>query len=324
MAGKGELMILADILTAGSSQVLELLYNAQEHANAGLYSTAMEEVYRAIGISPNYLPAHMQMADLLVKQRHIPAATQKFLVLGRAYQTRGDLNGAFHAYERAVEASPVNIETRENLIKLLLRHGATDRAIEQYIGLGQAYYQLAQADKSREAYVQGLKLSTQSPNETKWRIQLLRLIADMDIQRLDWKAAMPIFRELRRLDPDSEPIAIAYVDLLYKLGQTEPALKELDRFLVQLAKAGRGARLVSLLEELVNMRPSEPELVDRLSRLYVQQKRIPQAIAVLDKLGEAQLDAGHNEAAAITIKKILSLKPANAADYQKLLQQIAR
>ncbi|MCA9979566.1 MAG: tetratricopeptide repeat protein, partial [Anaerolineales bacterium] len=102
MAGDGDLMIMGDILTAGSSQVLELLYQAQEHSRAGLYATAMEEAYRAIGLSPNYLPAHMQMADLLLKQQRVSAATQKFLVLGRAYQTRGDLNGAFHAFERAV------------------------------------------------------------------------------------------------------------------------------------------------------------------------------------------------------------------------------
>ena len=323
MAGKGDLMILGDILTAGSSQVLELLYNAQEHAQKGLYATAMEEVYRAIGMSPNYLPAHMQMADLLLRQQRVVPATQKFLVLGRAYQTRGDLNGAFHAFERAVEASPINVETRENLIKLLLKHGAVDRAIEQYIGLGKAHYQLAQAAKAREVYVQGLKLAGQSSHEKKWRIQFLRLIGDMDIQRLEWKGAMPIYRELRRLDPQDEQIALTFVDLLYKLGQTDQALRELDRYLVQLAKSGRGERLVSVLEKIVERRPSEPGLVDRLSRLYVQQKRIPQAIAVLDKLGEAQLDAGQNEAAVVTVNKILSLKPPNVADYQKLLRQIS-
>lgn len=322
MAGQGGLMILGDILTAGSSQVLELLYNAQIHAQEGLYATAMEEVYGAINYSPNYLPAHMQMADLLLKQRRIGPATQKFLVLARAYQTRGDLNGAFYAFERAVEASPIDVETRENLIKLLLKHGAIDRAIEQYIGLGQAHYQLAQAGKARDIYVQGLKLAGQSSNEKKWRIQLLRLIGDMDIQRLEWKGAMPIYRELRRLDPQDEQIALTLVDLLYKLGQTEQALRELDRYLVQLAKSGRGAQLVTVLEKIVERRPIEPALVDRLSRLYVQQKRVPQAIAVLDKLGEAQLDAGQNDAAVVTINKILSLKPPNRSDYQKLLQQI--
>jgi Flp pilus assembly protein TadD len=62
--------------------------------------------------------------------------------------------------------------------------------------------------------------------------------------------------------------------------------------------------------------------VERLSRLYIQQKRVTEAIELLDKLGEAQLEANDTRAAVETIEKIVALKPPNLASYQQLLIQL--
>ncbi|MDA0242966.1 MAG: tetratricopeptide repeat protein [Chloroflexi bacterium] len=321
-AGSGT-MILGDILTAGSSKVLEALYRAQEISKRGLHGSAIEEVYRAIELTPNYLPAHMLMAELLVKQQRIGDATQKFLVLARSYQVRGDLNGAIHAYERAVEAAPTDVSTRGKLIGMLKSYGHIDKAIEQYIGMGQAYYQMAQPDRARETYAEALKLAPRGTTNRKWQVQLLRLVGDLDMQRLDWRRALPVYRELRRVDPEDERAAISLVDLLFKTNDPENALKELDRYLVHLAKSGRGGKVVGILEDVFNQRPSDANIGDRLARLYVQQKKVAKAIEVFDKLGEAQLDAGQKKAAVVTIKKILSLNPPNRQAYEQLLAQIS-
>ena len=316
-------MILGDILTAGSSKVLEALYRAQEISKRGLHGSAIEEVYRAIDITPNYLPAHMLMAELLVKQQRIADATQKFLVLARSYQVRGDLNGAIHAYERSVEAAPMDVSTRGKLIGMLKSYGHIDKAIEQYIGMGQAYYQMAQPDRARETYAEALKLAPRGTTNRKWQVQLLRLIGDLDMQRLDWKRALPVYRELRRVDPEDERAAITLVDLLFKTNDGENALKELDRYLVHLAKSGRGGKVVGILQDVFNQRPGDANIADRLARLYVQQKKPAKAIEVFDKLGEAQLDAGQKKAAMVTIKKILSLNPPNRQAYEQLLAQVS-
>lgn len=321
-AGSGT-MILGDILTAGSSKVLEALYRAQEISKRGMHGSAIEEVYRAIELTPNYLPAHMLMAELLVKQQRIGDATQKFLVLARSYQVRGDLNGAIHAYERAVDASPTDVSTRGKLIGMLKSYGHIDKAIEQYIGMGQAYYQMAQPDRARETYAEALKLAPRGTTNRKWQVQLLRLVGDLDMQRLDWRRALPVYRELRRVDPEDERAAISLVDLLFKTNDPENALKELDRYLVHLAKSGRGGKVVGILEDVFNQRPSDANIGDRLARLYVQQKKVAKAIEVFDKLGEAQLDAGQKKAAVVTIKKILSLNPPNRQAYEQLLAQIS-
>jgi tetratricopeptide (TPR) repeat protein len=315
------MMILGDVLTAGSEQVLESLYLSQEYTRRGMYNTAVEETYRAIQLSPDYLPAHIQSAEVLARQGRRNVAARKFTTVANTYQVRGDINSAIVAHERVVELSPLDLSTRARLIDLLKRHGQIDRSLEHYVSIGEAYYQLAQVDKARETYQDALKL-THRASDPKWRARILRLLADIDMQRFDWKRALSAYKELRQLEPEDERTAITLVDLYYRVGQSDEAIRALDTYLVHLVRSGRGAKVVAILEDMVSQRPGDANLADRLSRLYLQQKRQSDAINLLDKLGEAQLEAGHTQGAIKTIEKILSLNPPNANSYQQLLAQL--
>jgi tetratricopeptide (TPR) repeat protein len=316
------MMILGDMLTAGSEQVLESLYLSQEYAKRGMYDTAVEETYRAIQLSNDYLPAHIQLGELLGKQGRRETAAQKFMTVADTYRNRGDVNGSIISYEKAVEMMPLDLSSRLRLIDLLKQHGQIDRALEHYQAVGDGYYQLAQVDKSRDSYQEALKLAPRGAPEHNWKARFLRLSADIDIQRFDWRRALTAYKELRVLDPNDERTAITLVDLYYKVGQPINAVGELDNYLKQLVRGGRGAKVVGILEDMVRQRPSDKNLVDRLSRLYLQQKRKTEAIEILDKLGEAQLEASETAAAYQTIEKILALNPPNAASYRQLLAQL--
>ncbi|MCA9941031.1 MAG: tetratricopeptide repeat protein, partial [Anaerolineales bacterium] len=315
-------MILGDILTAGSEQVLESLYLSQEYARRGMYTTAIEESYRAIQLSPYYLPAHWQLGEMLARQDRREAASVKFMTIGDAFRVRGDVNGAINAYERVVEINPLDVPIRARLIEMLKRHGQIDRSLEHYMAMGNSYYQLAQVDKARETYQEALKLAPRGSARHNWRARLLRAVAEIDMERLDWRRALLSYRELRAAAPEDERTAMALIDLYYKVGQPENGLRELDRYLIQLVKNQRGGKLLGILQDMVNQRPRDPGLVDRLARLYLQQKRTQDAINVLDKLGEAQLEAGETEKAVATIQKIIKLKPANVSMYIQLLRQL--
>ena len=316
------MMILGDMLTAGSEQVLESLYLSQEYAKRGMYDTAVEETYRAVQLSNDYLPAHIQLGELLGKQGRRETAAQKFVTVADTYRIRGDLNGSILSYEKAVEMLPLDLATRTRLIDMLKQHGQIDRALEHYLAVGDAYYQLAQVDKARDTYQEALKLAPRGDAAQNWRARLLRLAAEIDIQRFDWRQALGAYKDLRVLDPNDERTVITLVDLYYKVGQPINAVGELDNYLKHLVRGGRGAKVVGILEDMVRQRPSDKNLVDRLSRLYLQQKRTAEAIELLDKLGEAQLEANETKAAYETIEKILALKPPNAASYRQLLAQL--
>ncbi|MEZ4592479.1 MAG: tetratricopeptide repeat protein [Chloroflexota bacterium] len=316
------MMILGDMLTAGSEQVLESLYLSQEYAKRGMYDTAVEETYRAVQLSNDYLPAHIQLGELLGKQGRRETAAQKFITVADTYRIRGDVNGSILSYEKAVEMMPLDLAARTRLIDMLKQHGQIDRALEHYLAVGDAYYQLAQVDKARDTYQEALKLAPRGDDANGWKVRFLRLAAEIDIQRFDWRRALTAYKELRVLDPNDERTAITLVDLYYKVGQPVNAVGELDNYLKQLVRGGRGAKVVGILEDTVRQRPSDKNLVDRLSRLYLQQKRTADAIELLDKLGEAQLEANDTEAAYQTIEKILALNPPNAASYRQLLAQL--
>jgi tetratricopeptide (TPR) repeat protein len=316
------MMTLGDMLTAGSQQVMESLFLSQEYSRLGMYDTAIEEAYRAIQLSSDYLPAHVQLGDVLGKQGRREIAARKFITIAETYQVRNDVNGAIISYGRAVEFTPLDLTIRARLVELLKRHGQIDRALEQYLAMGEAYYQLAQVDKARETYQEGLKLAPRAEEGQKWQARLLRLTADIDMQRFDWRRALAAYKELRKLDPGDERTAITLVDLYYKVGQPVNAVTELDDYLKQLVRGGRGAKVVGILEDMVRQRPSDTSLVERLSRLYIQQKRVTEAIELLDKLGEAQLEAKDNQHAIETIEKIIALNPPNAVSYQQLLSQL--
>ncbi len=316
------MMILGDVLTAGSQHVLESLYLSQEYARRGLYSAAVEETYRAIQLSPEYLPAHIQLGDILAQQGRRDAAAEKFIAVANTYRARGDMSGAILAFEKVVDFSPLDLSTRARLIDLLKRHGQIDRCLEHYTEMGEAYYHLAQIERAREVYQDALKLAPRGSAEHNWRRRFLRLMADIDMQRFDWWRALSAYRELRELDPEDERTAMTLIDLYYRVGQPNNAVRELDRYLVQLVRSKRGNKVEGILKDMVEQRPSDPNLVDRLCRLYMQQSRSEEAVFLLDRLGETQLDAGDTVAAVKTISKILQFNPTNAATYEQLLVQL--
>ena len=322
ISSEGGTMILGDILTAGSEQVLESLYLSQEYAKRSMYTTAMEEAYRAIQLSSNYLPAHWQLGELLAKQEQREVASRKFIVIGDAYRARGDINNAINAYERVANLNTLDASIRARLIDMLKRHGQIDRALHHVMEMGKSYYQLAQVEKARDLYQEGLKLASRGSPEQNWRIKLLQAIAQIDMERLDWRRSLVAYNELRTADPENERTAMTLIDLYYKLRQPQKGLRELDRYLIQLVKSGRGAKVVGILEDMTAQQPTDPGLVERLSRLYIQQKRYPEAISLLDKLGEAQLEAGQSREATRTIEQIVRLKPPNVSMYLQLLKQL--
>lgn len=316
------MMILGDVLTAGSEHVLESLFLSQEYTRRGMYNSAIEETYRAIQLSPDYLSAHIQLGDILIQQGRREAAAIKYSTIANTYLARDDTNGAITAYEKVVELNPLDVAMRGRLINLLRQHGYIDRALEHYQSVGETYYQLAQVDRARTTYQDALNLVDQSSDPDKWQPRFLRLAADIDMQRFNWKQALTAYRDLRDMEPDDERTAITLVDLYYKVGQPNNAVRALDQYLVQLVRAGRGAKLIGILEDMIQQRPSDANLVDRLVRLYTQQKRRQDAVELLDKLGEAQLEIGDTAAAIITIEKILGLQPPNIASYHQLLAQL--
>ncbi len=319
----GKVKTIADWLaTGGTEQVVRALDRieilmAEEH-----YSAAMEEAYLALQYAPNYLSLHMRMADILMKTHRTEAAVEKLQVIAATHRVRGENRQAADVYAQILRYSPVDISLRTHLIDLLAQQDRVDEAVDQYLELVDLYRQMAETDQARATLEQALSLTQRGTVSRSKQLKILHKMADIDLSRLEWRGALRVYGQVRKLDPTDEKARRESVDLNLRLGQEEQAARELDGYLEYLVQNARGTEALALLEEMAREHPGKQALHARLAEAYRAAGRTADAIAQYDALGEIQLDAGAAREAARTIQIIISLNPPDAEGYKELLRNL--
>jgi tetratricopeptide (TPR) repeat protein len=314
---------LAEILTqAQSSQVIEAVGKVRQLARSGYLRSAMDQAFESLSFAPTYLPLHTLVGDLLLKEGRTQDAVIKYSVVAHAYSVRGEAAQAISLLRRVVQASPMDLSARSHLIDQLAARGQVDEAIGEYLDLADIYYRLAELDMARKTYTTALHLAQQGGADRAWSIKLLQRMADIDMQHLDWRQALRVFEQLRTLEPDEISVRKDLIELNLRLNQQPQAIAELENLLVYLDGAGRRGEAIPFLKELVDETPQQTILSRALAEEYRQAKRIPEAVAQLDKLGEYLLNAGDRSGAAEALEAIIAMNPPNKASYQTLLVKL--
>jgi tetratricopeptide (TPR) repeat protein len=282
----------------------------------------MEEAYFALSHAPTHLPVHVRMAEILTAENKVQAAIDKYSMVAETYRMRGELNRAVRIGQMVLRLSPLDVAMRSWLIEMLVEQRQIPEALQQFADLADTYYQLADLEAARSGYADALALAEQNNAGPEWRVKLLHKMGDIDLQRLNWKAAQVVYEQIKTLAPADHSARATLIDLLFRLGNVRQALAEVDAYVLQLLNAGTPGTAVALLEEIIEGQPDEPTLVARLARLYQDTGRRAEAIGQYDHLGELQLAAGQTAEAAETIRTILALSPDDPAGYQQLLNEL--
>jgi tetratricopeptide (TPR) repeat protein len=316
-------MPLADvILQAQSSQVLEAINHVHQLAREGKLRSAMDEAFQALTYAPTYLPLHILMGDLLVRENHNEEAIAKFSAVAQAYSVRGEAAQAAKILKRIIQLAPMDMSARTKLIDQLVARGQVDDAINEYLELADIYYRLAELDMARKTYTTALRFVQQANADRSWNVHILQHMADIDMQRLDWKQAIRVYEQIRTLRPDDESARRSLIELSLRLGQPAQASAELESYLSYLQTSNKHEQGVKFIEELLYERPDDPVLRRALAQSYQQAGRTDEAIAQLDSLAESLLEAGKKEEAVVIIDQILLLNPPHAEQYRRLLKQL--
>jgi len=319
----GGLMTLAEYLETPETEVIVTAMTlTAEYIQRNMLMTAAEECFRAIQKAPSCLPLHVRLGDIFLKQEQNEKGITKYLTVADVYQMRGESQQAINIYQKTLRLDPMDVLVRSKLIDLLITRGETDQALEQYLILADTHYQLAQVDRALERYDEALRLTPSSAKETTWKVDILHRMGDIYNQRVDWARATQAYQAIAAASPDDERAQLALVDLYYKQGQKDRALKSLDALLSLYQSAGKTQKILAALQEAVQTRPEEIRLRARLAAAYARQGMTKQAIAEYDALGEMQLEAGLREEAAETIQIIINLGPDDVGGYRRLLSQI--
>lgn len=318
-----DLLPLADILAqSDSGKLVDAMAKINRIANAGFPRAAIEESFFTMDYAANYLPLHINLGELMLLQERPQQAIEKFSTIARLYGARGESDRATQMYQRIVDVSPLNTEARKHLITQVTASGDTDGAISQYLEMADVYYRLAQLDEARATYEKALKMVQSTNLEASWTAQILHQMADIDLQRLDWRQALRVYEQLRTLVPEDESARLKLVQLNLGLGQASKADSELDNFLSYLNSRSQddaaGAFLLKVVEESQDYAFARR----RLAEFYQQTGERDKAIEEWNKVGEMLVESGDREGAKIAVRAILSMNPPNAERYQQFLRRI--
>ncbi len=320
--GGGRVSLAEVINIPESGKVLEALALAQEQTLRGKYQAASEECYRAIEFAPDYMPAHIRLAEILVKQGRIEEAVAKYITLAELALLRGELSRAEELYRQILKVSPNDVTAHSRLIELESQSGKIEASVEQYLELGNALQETGQLDEAAAKLAEGRRIAEQAGISNSTTLELYRRLAQMADRKGDLHGAYAILREIIGKWPDDERTHVALIDLEFRMGQADVASRDLENLLQSHRLRGTRAEAISALETLVQNHPGEALLRARLAQCYIEAKEKEKALSTLDALGEIQLSAGQKRAAAATIRQIIAMVPPRAEEYKQLLKQI--
>ncbi|HEX7593470.1 MAG TPA: tetratricopeptide repeat protein [Anaerolineae bacterium] len=305
-----------------SDKVMEALALAQEYLRREKLWAASEECYRAIELAPNYLPAHLRLAEVLAKAGRTDEARGKYETLAELSLARGDVPRAEGFYRSALKLAGDDVSDRSRLIDLLIQQGHIEDALEQYLILGDGQVRAGQYGKAAERFAEGIRWATSSNLNGPTAITLRHRLAETRARSGDFKNALTVYQEIHQQSPDDERAHFYIVDLEFRVGQANAALPALEDLLQRYESRGEPQKVTAVLEALAQSYPHETGLISRLAQNYIALGANDKAIVMLDALGELYLGAGQKPAAAAAIRQILALHPPRADDYEKLLAQM--
>jgi tetratricopeptide (TPR) repeat protein len=306
-----------------SAHVLEALAFSQEYLRRDKLGAASEECLRAIELAPNYLPAHVRLAEIMIKQERLAEAGAKYQVLAELCVIRGDQKRAEAMYRSALKIAPDAVGMRSKLIDLLTQSNRSEEALAEYLSLGDSYTHVNQVGNALEKFAEGVRLATRTANTGKIALTLRHRLAEMRVRQNDFKGALTAYQEIRQQSPDDERAQFYIVDLEFRVNQATAALRDLEELVARYQTRNEPQKATAVLEALAQNYPTESDLALRLARHYISTGAQDKAITTLDALGEAQLSTGNKPAAAATIRQIIELHPPRIQDYQKLLKEIS-
>lgn len=311
------------VLEGGRPEMAASMERVDLCLSRNLIRMALEEAYYAIERSPDYLPAHRRIADILAKERRTQDAALKINLVANTYLLRGNADKAADLFTEVIELWPADMAARQKVIDMLKGQERVAEALHQYIEMADFYYRLmADTNKATGVYIEALDYARQNNAEPSRTIPILKALADIEAQQLNTHKALGYYEKIIEIAPDDQDTALAVIDLNFQMGQSDKAIAALDGFIRYCITRGDAARAVSTLEKQSRLHPNEVGLRQRLADVYRQQKRIPEAIAQMDAIGELLLDAGRMDEAAGVIRKIIELNPPDIEGYRQLLSQL--
>jgi tetratricopeptide (TPR) repeat protein len=309
-------------LQASGGKIVESMTQIRLLTSNERYHSAMEEAYHMLQHAPTYLPLHIQIGDLLLKEGKIKEAENKFVLIAKLYALRGEINQSVQLMKRTIKAAPMNIALRRQLIDLLINQHRTDEAIYQYIELASIYYQLAELDETYQTYQDAYALASTQLTDKSVSIDILYKIADIDVQRLRWREAMASYEKIMDITPDDYRARAKLTELKFRLERRESVMMEIENIIQNLERSQKRNVAIEFLKEVLEERNDDLELHNQLANLFVRDGQVEQAVKELDKIAKFHIKKGNHTGAISMLQTIIALEPKSILMYRQALAKL--
>ncbi|MCD6475517.1 MAG: tetratricopeptide repeat protein [Anaerolineaceae bacterium] len=316
---------LSDLLLKTSNgQVLEIIANIQTLVSEEKFNSAMEEAFYAIKFAPNYLPLHIEIAQLLSMKGDLHGAVRKYLLVSQLYLLRGELNQGTSILEEVLRLSPMDHAVRVRLIELLIDQERIPEAIEQYMKLAANYEVNANFDQMRKVYFDALRLASQCENSREWSLRILYLIADIDMTRMDWHRAQRVYEQICTIAPEDDNARQELIGVYFRLGQDQLAAQEVDQYLSLKRETKKLSEGISFIKSLIETWPKKYTLRRELAETFAKTNHIEEALDQLNTIASAYLDEGKTEKTIEILQRMMALDPEHGGEYQLVVDRVRR
>ncbi len=196
-------------------------------------------------------------------------------------------------------------------------------ALDEYLDLAEVYTRLAELDTARVTFTEAYRLAQSSNVENEWNTKILHNIADIDLQRLDWRRAMQVLQQIRELAPENLEARTNLISLNLRMGQEAQALQEIDQYLSFLQLQGDFEEMGMALDRMTAEYLDNSNIIKRLAKGYQQIGRKKDAVERWDRVGELALKIEDQAEAVNAVKAIIALDPENVEEYRQLLAELS-
>jgi tetratricopeptide (TPR) repeat protein len=307
---------------AKGEKVIDALDLVNVYSSQGKLRLAMDEALHILEQAPDFLAAHLRVAQLLMDLGRLEESIEKYRLIARTYLLRGDQSKAADILNEVIKLSPADVNLRSSLIELLEQQGRWDEVLGEYLSLAEAYRDLADTTNARLTYDLASKIARQH-NAPADKVSLIYLgMGDLEMDRLDYRSALRTYQKVLEGDPGNSTAREKIIELQFRLGNALQAIEELDKLLQTYAKQRRTDLILRVLENQTEANPGEMALRARLGAVYQQTQKHEKAVEQYEELCELQLQANLQAEAVKTLHKIISLNPPRVAEYRQLLANL--
>lgn len=306
--------------TPEAERVIVLLRTSTEMLQEKKLYAASDLSYQAIELAPNYLPAHVQLAEIAVAAGRIGEAIAKYDMLAETAEVRRDLPKAIAFYKQALNLGSDDVTRRSKLINVLVQSGLLTDALGEFESVGLALEAGGQYQKAADKYVEGLAMAQRAGVVGDSVDKLREHLALAYLKLNEHEKALSLFEAIRQAHPDDPHARYYLVELYLRRGQSAQAETELNVLMNLYANAPQDA--FAALTSLGESFPDDSMVNRKLAQVYVASGDRDKAIELLDGLGDRLLSGGKSSDAIGVIQDIVALNPPQVNDYRRLLLEL--